>query len=401
VPIVSGRNLRGALAVAWASGLLWLTLTPGSGTVHPSSLCIVCGDTGIADALLNVAGFVPLGLLLGVRRSVLAALLAGVLLSLGIEIAQLWIPGRFPTLADVIWNGLGAGMGAILVRLFRLPAGSTASAVTGGFVVLFLLGWFHCAGLLLVPVRSEAPYHGQWTPAVAGLEHYEGHVLEASLNGAPVPAGSFPPGAQTDAVLSGDWTLQIRAIKGPAPTAIAPLIRLRAHVGILYFAVDGEDLVWHERTRAQALGLQTATDVRFVNALAGHRAGDIIELSASREGERLCLGVGATHSCSSGVAPSRTWALLMKSPASASPWILQGVDLAWMAALLFPIGLIAGSWRTAAALAAVAVGGMLVAAGLTPLAAPGWLAMMGVATGVAVGRAMRPLVRMLLTGESA
>lgn len=68
------------------------------------------------EVLANVALFVPLGLLLAfVFRRATAAAVVCVLLSAGIELAQLlYLPSRVPSLADVEHNALGGALGALL-----------------------------------------------------------------------------------------------------------------------------------------------------------------------------------------------------------------------------------------------------------------------------------------------
>lgn len=78
-------------------------------------------DYGFVESSSNVLLFLPLGALVVwiIGRSywwVGAA--AGLLTSCGIELAQfLFLPGRYPTLADVVANSLGATLGALLTLL--------------------------------------------------------------------------------------------------------------------------------------------------------------------------------------------------------------------------------------------------------------------------------------------
>jgi VanZ family protein len=75
-----------------------------------------------SDLFLNVLGYLPLGFLLalailplagaGVTSGVATALSA--LLSLGLEVAQHFTPARVPSNVDVLTNGLGALLGAVL-----------------------------------------------------------------------------------------------------------------------------------------------------------------------------------------------------------------------------------------------------------------------------------------------
>lgn len=76
---------------------------------------------GAADALVNFLGFIPLGFLFyllpfggsGLRKAAAAAA-AGFALSLFIELAQVFIPGRYSQLTDLALNALGAAFGAVL-----------------------------------------------------------------------------------------------------------------------------------------------------------------------------------------------------------------------------------------------------------------------------------------------
>ena len=72
------------------------------------------------DFIGNIILFVPVGFLFrlsrGKRRDLfcLMALAFGLLLSLAIESVQVFIPGRYPQVADIITNGLGAWLGAVI-----------------------------------------------------------------------------------------------------------------------------------------------------------------------------------------------------------------------------------------------------------------------------------------------
>ncbi|WP_125775551.1 VanZ family protein [Antribacter gilvus] len=72
----------------------------------------------VIEALANVALFVPfgvLGVLLAQRPWAVAA--AGGAFSLAIELTQHLIPGRFPTVQDVVLNTAGAALGTLVVVL--------------------------------------------------------------------------------------------------------------------------------------------------------------------------------------------------------------------------------------------------------------------------------------------
>ena len=77
----------------------------------------------LEDVAVNFAGFMPFGFLLAAllmtglnirrRRAVAMTVLAGFLLSLFIELAQVWIPTRSSQLSDLMLNTLGACVGAM------------------------------------------------------------------------------------------------------------------------------------------------------------------------------------------------------------------------------------------------------------------------------------------------
>lgn len=77
---------------------------------------------GSLDVLLNLFGFMPLGLLLAALllelkpisrwTAVGAAIAIGLALSFGIESAQAWIPSRRSSLLDLLLNTAGTGLGA-------------------------------------------------------------------------------------------------------------------------------------------------------------------------------------------------------------------------------------------------------------------------------------------------
>jgi VanZ family protein len=91
----------------------------------------------VTDVLLNIGGFVPLGLILcfymSLRRTrlkaILSATLAGGILSFVIEVLQAYIPQRVSGTTDIITNTLGTALGAVLARpsMVRTIVGRTKS----------------------------------------------------------------------------------------------------------------------------------------------------------------------------------------------------------------------------------------------------------------------------------
>ncbi len=73
------------------------------------------------DAAVNIALYIPLGFAayLAFRKSVLAPVLLGLLLSSAIEITQLFTPTRITSMMDVISNVAGSALGVAVAIAFR------------------------------------------------------------------------------------------------------------------------------------------------------------------------------------------------------------------------------------------------------------------------------------------
>jgi VanZ family protein len=78
----------------------------------------------VSDVLVNIAGFVPLGLLVysywawskNPQRALLYTVLAGGFLSFAIEVLQAYIPRRVSGMTDIITNTLGTAVGAVIAQ---------------------------------------------------------------------------------------------------------------------------------------------------------------------------------------------------------------------------------------------------------------------------------------------
>ena len=81
--------------------------------------------TNLSDFLANIVLFIPIGFLFKLSRRPgkdvwgRNAFFLGILLSIAIEFTQLFIPGRYTQVIDVITNGLGAWLGAVLFVLLK------------------------------------------------------------------------------------------------------------------------------------------------------------------------------------------------------------------------------------------------------------------------------------------
>ena len=76
----------------------------------------------VFEFLANIVLFVPLGVLVAVawpRARPWSVVLVGFAVSVTIELVQMLLPSRFPTISDVIANTVGAAVGCLLAQDIR------------------------------------------------------------------------------------------------------------------------------------------------------------------------------------------------------------------------------------------------------------------------------------------
>ena len=128
-PFVRNSNLVGYLTVTYLVLVVYTSLHPFSQWRAPAQEVRVFLTAPWpayftwTDLALNVLAYVPVGALLtlvlmsvtGVGFAAFYATTAAICLSLSIEIAQVFLPGRIPANADLLCNATGAFAGALLV----------------------------------------------------------------------------------------------------------------------------------------------------------------------------------------------------------------------------------------------------------------------------------------------
>jgi len=383
-------------ALGWIGLILLLTLLPGSVTSGspqdlPSTFCLVCGGRGVADAMVNVLLFLPLGFAaasaMGGRLRAVALALA---LSLTIEMLQEVIPGRHPAAGDVIYNTLGgaAGVGVAalwnhLVRPTRpVAVGLTLGAGVAASALLLL------TGALLAPSATAVPSNAHLAQ-LQYMEAYEGQVLEASLG--PVRLASetaLDPELAGDLVRSGA-PLRARVVVGPDPSHLATIVSIldESASEILLLGAEGPDLVLRLRYEADDLRLDRP-DLRVRSAFEAHCAGDTVSLRAERTAEGYSVWVDQREYRRLGHTPGQGWGLLLH-PGRRAQWVDRALDIVWVAGLLSLVGWWAPGPGWAAGALSIALAGMVAGAVTGPLVdvAPGEvLAAIG---GVVLGSVLR------------
>ena len=366
-PVVgSGRHRWcGALLVVGLGLVLGATLTSSAG---PDSdklrLCLECGTYGLSDAIGNVALFVPLALGLrcsGVSGRMTVAL--ALLLSVCIELAQLFLPGRESALGDIVANTTGAVVVALLWRWWperRSGPRGVAAAVASLFLVVGI-GW------ALRPSFPHTVYYGQWTAQLGQYESYRGKVLSASIGGLALPSWRLEDSRAVRERLAEGEALEVRGIAGPRTERLAPLFSIADSAGrsVLLVGPDRDDLVLQLGTRAIDLRLNQP-DLRWRGAMAAARAGDSLVVVVRRSSGGYCLELNGRERCGLGFSIGRAWALV-QFPPHLPPAAQTALDCVFMALLGLPVGLLLRRDAIGTVTAVTAVGGVAVLPSLVGL----------------------------------
>lgn len=343
------------VTAAYVLALLLGTLWPLPSTGAESfSACLLCGRYGVADALLNLLLFLPLGMLAARcprRRAALASL---VLLSLGIELTQTLVPGRDPSAGDLLFNTCGALAGAALVLLWRralaLSAHSRPVAAllsTGAaMLVVWLSGW------TLQPSIPAGPFWVEWQTTREDLAAYPGTIAAAGTGRVLVPPGPALRMPALRAELERGLYATAFVVPGAPSEALAPVFALydTTDAMVVLLGAEGRDLVFRIQRRAHALRLHSP-GVRLPDALPGATA-DTLLLAVRRDpsGHGLCMRAGTVQRCGIGFSAGSGWRLVHAG--FGTPALDRLLGVLWLALLALPAGYLARP-RTAVALLAV------------------------------------------------
>lgn len=329
------RHLRtgsSLLTLAATLAVLLLTLWPGAAEEHSQRLCpvrsLACGEKWAVDVALNLLLFLPLGF--GLRRAGLGLLAAtglGTALSVLVELAQLGlVPGRDPSLRDVLANGAGtlagAWLGGTIVRLVH-PAPRAAWRYTlawGVSATLLLL----VAAYLLRPSLPDSLWYGQHRAELGGYDRFEGDLLAAAMSGRRLPSGPLRDRAHRDGA-NGDLELAARITSPPEPTdRLAPILSVfdgeQRRIAVL--GQVGSDLAFTARIRGEDLGFEGLL-VRRQHVFA-RQPGDSIEVVGRRVGGVIEIavrnGTGTPYEVERyAVGPADGWRLILPREMALSP----------------------------------------------------------------------------------
>lgn len=341
--------LRAGSIVCVLAATLW---TPGGSLPPGWTTCLACGEMATAEVIQNIILFVPLGVAFA-RAPLLLLALAGTSLSLAVELAQHLLPGRDPSVGDLVFNTLGTALGGLLAR-----AVPRALAAPPPHAARFALGAALVAGgvlattaVLFQPSRRQVAAWTMWTPELLHRPRYQGRVVAASLGPDSLGDGPVPHPARVDSARRAGAALEVTFVAAPTPDSFTPVVALAdsAALETLMLGVAGEDVALWQRTRAADWRLDQP-DIRLAGVLARVSPGDTITVAAARRPDGYCLSAPAGERCALALSIAQGWALVLY-PESLPPWLRRLLGFAWLAALAAPVGL----WwrRNAASMAAL------------------------------------------------
>ena len=401
-PMLPRRYRAALLAFLGVGAVLALTTLPvvlPAGSEQETTFgCLFCGSRGVADALLNVALYVPVGIAMGMAGVRLTtALLLGALLSSSLELLQLVIPGRDASVGDVITNALGAGLGAVwwarrwAIMSPRGPARRSAFAVAAATIPLSvaLTAW-----LLAPSLPTGLDYWGQWTPNQAHIEWYRGRVTGATIGGVAAPSRRLADPDSVRARLLRVAAIEVTAIAGPPTSRLSAIFSVYdgRRRELLLIGPDRDDLVVRYRTRSTALRLDQP-DLRWRDAFGGVAEGDSIDIRLGMDGSgNPCLHLNGEYTCGLRPPPGRAWSVFAYSLGKVGG-VVPVLDAIWWVILLFPAALWRRSSRDTLLLALAALLGVGVVPPAAGLGAAGWTEWIGALVGVALGTAVATRVR--------
>jgi hypothetical protein len=320
--------------------------------------CLVCGDYGGVDVVVNVLLFIPLALGLRILGwSPAAVVAAGAAISFTVEFLQLvLIPGRDASLSDLLTNTLGSVLGAILgSKLTSLLSPTREKAriltLTAG---LLWLGTQAGTAFLLQPWVPSDRLVAVWGRARPGHQPFEGKVTSAvvSLDLARSPRN-----------------VEVRLTSGRRVFDWSPVFELiGSHGPLLAVDATGGDLVFRPQSRAYLLRLR-GPGLRVANALPSE-PGRTVRLVAEERDRVLrasVMGPGSLHSSVQALSPSFGWSLVIPFDYAFGPEVHWLTGL-WIVALLLPIGYWSAAagdkgWRQRVALGTLLCAGL----GLIPI----------------------------------
>ena len=323
--MLKGRFWAWAAAAAAILGICVATLHSAEGGSTPLgwSFYLTFGNAALAELIANLILFIPLGVALtlaGVKP--MRVIAAGAVLSFTVEFLQQWIPGRDPSLGDIVANTNSTALGVLLVVaaplwLFVSPRRSTRQALITAIIAVLV--WWGTAWLLR-QTAPPLPYNVVLNPDFRGFGHYNGPVIDVR----PGKTGG---------------RLEITALAATEPpNRTSPLIAILDKHGarVVMLSVDHTDLTLGYHMPAQRATLNQP-DLRLRGALRGIAPGDTFTAATWHDSTDICLRLNSIQRCGLGYTVGDGWKLIY-DPENWPPWQLALINTLWMAGCVIGVG---------------------------------------------------------------
>jgi hypothetical protein len=348
-PLASRRHWR-YLALAGLAAILGATLypTPSAAVVAKETplLCLICGENGGTDVILNLLLFAPFAI--GLRLSGWSwarVTLTCAVLSFGIELSQyLWIPGRDASLSDLVTNTTGGSAAAAMAPL--LPVALAPSSRDGQRLVLVgataWIGFSMFTTWLFSPWVQEAAALSEQSNGSHRPFAYGGDLRSVILSGHSMPEGWLdgPTSRHVSDLFAGEaFDIQLDAVSGPPPKHHEWIYRLGIGPGRLTVSQKGTGVVV-EVPRRMAL-LQVHGPALRLDGGAPDRSGVAFSIVAGGRGKHIWLEStvnGRTRRADLMLAPTMAWGLLIPFGYAFGPEA-EWITMIWVASLMAPLGL--------------------------------------------------------------
>jgi hypothetical protein len=345
---VIARRLASVLALGGLIVILVATLTPipdqAASSAATPFLCLVCGERGGVDVVLNILLFIPFAF--GLRMSGVPTrrvILGSFLLTVLVESLQYSVvTGRDSSLSDILTNTLGSTLGALLAAHLDSVCRPSAPAARR-FVLAWTAIWLGVSGvaaLALRPWAPEGPFLVQWARQRPPHPPFGGKVTAASLEAIPLPPGRLPAASELPALMRpGRFRLRVSVLTGHPASDWRPILILwRPRNEVLALSQSGHDLVFEGAWQATPLKFRPVA-IRLDDALP--TASEVpLDLTAEveRTTVRLSSSYGGGHSWSLRLSPSFGWSLVLPFDYAFGPEVHLLTGL-WLAGFMLPLGL--------------------------------------------------------------
>jgi hypothetical protein len=382
---MTGNRRVGSVAVVVALVIIGgTTLQPiPSQAIHSAAtpfFCFPCGDAGVADFILNVLLFVPLGFSLGLLGLACSTAI-GISLALtgAIEALQyIAIMGRDASMADIAANGLGGTLGWFIVssRWHRLLTLRELPRAAFGVSLALVVAATGMTVALIQPSLPGGTWYGQWAIDPPEEGWFTGKVIHAELGNQRLPHWRIPDSERRHRDLgNGAIRLSAMVVSGDPSEEGARILSLATGTTrFLSMGQRGRDLTFGVRLKASDLWLHSP---RFrAPGLLPAVAGDTVALTGVLDRGVASLSVETKDQekhFQVRLSAFDGWTLFAPVPLSGAPIVFM-LTLGWIAALFLPVGWFSVSQSTrrfsyslVALLAAIAVGSLV---GGVPLPRP-------------------------------